>query len=270
MPDPVVTALIPNYKTLKVTKLCLRLLRKYTDPNKIHIIVIDNDSLDESLEYLKSLEYITLIKRKKQQDDTPSLSHARALDLALEQVITPYALSMHTDTFVKHSNWLDVLLAEIEKEQTIAGVGSWKLENKPFIKRFAKAIEYQWERAYYRLIGKTNHALEGKGKNYLYLRSHLALYRMDLIRKHNLSFADSEETAGKIMHKKLIDNGYKMVFLESAFLSKYVIHLNHATMVLHPELGARKSTIRKGLKRINKALKDLNAEQILKEDSLDY
>ncbi len=97
----------------------------------------------------------------------------------------------------------------------------------------------------------------------------MALYRMDLIRKNNLSFSDGKETAGKIMHKKLENNGYKMVFLESAFLSNYVIHLNHATMVLHPELGARKSTIRKGLKRINKALKDLNAEQILMDDSLD-
>ena len=102
MPDPIVTALIPNYKTLKVTKLCLRLLRKYTDPKKISIIVIDNDSQDESLKYLKSLKYITLIERKKKQDDTPSLSHARALDLALEKVTTPYVLSMHTDTFVKH------------------------------------------------------------------------------------------------------------------------------------------------------------------------
>ena len=270
MSNPVVTALIPNYKTLKVTKLCLRLLRKYTDPEKIRLIVIDNDSQDESLEYLKSLKYITLIERKKQMDDTPSLSHTRALDLALEQVTTPYVLAMHTDTFVKHSDWLDVLLAVIEKESIIAGVGSWKLENKPFIKRLAKAVEYRWESAYYHLIGKTDHALEGKGKNYLYLRSHLALYRMDLIRKNNLSFSDGKETAGKIMHKKLLDNGYKMIFLESAFLSKYVIHLNHATMVLHPELGARKSTIRKGLKRINKALKDLNAEQILMDDSLDY
>ncbi len=40
-------------------------------------------------------------------------------------------------------------------------------------------------------------------------------------------------------------------------------------MVLYPELGTRKSTIRKGLKRINKALKDLNAEQILGDNSLD-
>ena len=269
MPKPVVTALIPNYKTLKVTKLCLRLLRKYTDPKKISIIVIDNDSRDEFLEYLKSLKYIKLIERKKKQEDTPSSSHSKALDLALKEVTSPYVLSMHTDTFVKHSNWLDVLITEMEKESIIAGVGSWKFENKPFIKRLAKAVEYQWESVYYRLIGKTDHALEGKGQNYFYLRSHLALYRMDIIRKNNLTFFDGKETAGKIMHKKLVDNGYKMIFLESAFLSKYVIHLNHATMVLHPKLGARKSTIRKGLKRINKALKDLNAEQILIDDSLD-
>ena len=116
MSNPVVTALIPNYKTLKVTKLCLRLLRKYTDPQKINIIVIDNDSRDNSLEYLKSLKYITLIERKKRRDDTPSLSHARALDLALEKVTTPYVLVMHTDTFVKNPDWLDVLMVEMKKE----------------------------------------------------------------------------------------------------------------------------------------------------------
>ncbi|MBW2739606.1 MAG: glycosyltransferase, partial [Deltaproteobacteria bacterium] len=76
MSNPIVTALIPNYKTLKVTKLCLRLLRKYTDPKKISIIVIDNDSQDESLKYLKSIKHITLIERKKKQDDSPSLFHA--------------------------------------------------------------------------------------------------------------------------------------------------------------------------------------------------
>lgn len=269
MSDPKVTVLIPNYKTLQITKLCLRLLCKHTDTRKIHVIVIDNDSQDESLDYLRSLTWIKLIERNKAPDDTPSLSHARALDLALERVATPYVLSIHTDTFVKHPGWLDVLLAEIEKEPMIAGVGSWKLENKSFIRRVAKAIEYKWQSGYYRLIGKTDHALEGKGENYYYLRSHCALYRMDLIRKFNLTFSDGAETAGKVMHKKLVDNGYKMVLLPSEFLSQYVIHLNHATMVLHPELGARKKTITKGLKRIQKELKALNADQILTDNALD-
>jgi hypothetical protein len=40
-------------------------------------------------------------------------------------------------------------------------------------------------------------------------------------------------------------------------------------MVLHPELGSQKKTITKGLKRIKKELRTLNAEQILRDDSLD-
>lgn len=269
MSVPDVTVLIPNYKTLQLTQLCLRLLRKYTDPQRIHVIVIDNDSQDESLDYLRSLGWIELIERKKAWDDTPSLSHSRALDLALKRVATPYVLSIHTDTFVKHPGWLDVLLSEIEKEPNIAGVGSWKLENKPFLKRIAKSLEYKWQSFYYGLIGKTDHALEGKGNNYYYLRSHCALYRMEPIRKMNLTFSDEGETAGKVMHKKLIESGYKIIFLSSQFLSQSVVHFNHATMVLHSELGARKKTIIKGQKRIEKGLNELKAKEILCDDSLD-
>ena len=292
MPDPKVTVLIPNYKTLLVTKLCLRLLRKHTDLQKVHVIVIDNDSQDESLDYLRSLKWIELIERKKAPDDTPPLSHVRALDLALERVTTPYVLSIHTDTLFKDPGWLDVLQTEIEKDPVIAGVGSWKLENKPsFMKRLGKAIEYQWrigyyrligktdkakhienqrQSGYYRLIGKTDKAWEAKGKDYYFLRSHCALYRMDAIKKMNLTFSDGAETAGKVMHKKIVDKGHKMVFLPSEFLGRYVVHLNHATAVLHPELGSRKKTIRKGLKRIKKELEALSANQILMDSSLDH
>jgi len=45
-----VTILIPNYKTPELTKLCLRLIRKHTDSDKIHVIVIENDSNDSSIE----------------------------------------------------------------------------------------------------------------------------------------------------------------------------------------------------------------------------
>lgn len=291
MSHPKVTVLIPNYKTLLLTELCLRLLRKHTDLQKVHVVVIDNDSQDESLDYLRSLKWIELIERKKAPDDTPPLSHVRALDLALERVATPYVLSIHTDTLFKAPEWLDVLLTEIEKDPVIAGVGSWKLENKPsFMKRLGKAIEYQWrigyyrligktdkakdienqrQSGYYRLIGKTDKAWEAKGKDYYFLRSHCALYRMDLIKKMNLTFCDGAETAGKVMHKKLVDKGYEMVFLPSEFLGRYVVHLNHATAVLHPELGSRKKTIRKGLKRFKKELEALNANQILMDNSLD-
>src|SRR6185312_4131555 len=107
MRTPEVTILVPNYKTLELTKLCLRLLRKFTDPNQVKVIVVDNDSRDASLDYLRSLAWIELIERTAIPGESPPLSHARALDLGLARTNTPYVLSIHTDTLVHHPKWLD-------------------------------------------------------------------------------------------------------------------------------------------------------------------
>jgi GT2 family glycosyltransferase len=290
MTTPEVTILIPNYKTLELTKLCLRLIRKYTDPEMINVIVIDNGSKDESTQYLKTLKWIELIERQKIKGEIPALSHSRALDLALERVTTPYVLSIHTDTFVKSHNWLDTLIAEIEKDSNIAGVGSWKLEDGPsFFKRFWKIFEFRIRAAIYLITGnkkKFNHVKSQKksgyygliqksslnyvDRDYYYLRSHCALYRTDLIKKYKLTFSGKGETAGSEMHKSFVEKGYKMVFLSINFLSKYLIHLNHATMILHPEFGLKNRTVRKGMNRIKNELKHIKAEEILQEDSLDY
>jgi len=36
----IATILIPNFKTYKLTKVCLRLIRKFTDLNKVEVRVI--------------------------------------------------------------------------------------------------------------------------------------------------------------------------------------------------------------------------------------
>jgi GT2 family glycosyltransferase len=269
MNAPEVTILVPNYKTPELTKLCLRLLRKFTDLSKAKVVVIDNDSQDASLDYLRSLSWIELVERTVIPGESPPLSHARALDLALARINTPYVLSIHTDTLVHHPQWLNFLLAHIKKDHNIGGIGSWKLETKPFIKKLFKKLERSVQAFYYRCIGKTNHTLEGLDHNYYYLRSHCALYRTDLLRKFNLSFSDGEETAGKVMHRKLVEQGYRMIFLPSETLIDYVDHINHATMILNPELGARERTISTGLKRIQKNLEKYHASEILQDNSLD-
>ncbi len=261
-----VSILIPNYKTLELTKLCLRLLRKHTDPQLARMIVIDNDSQDESLAYLKQLAWIHLIERPRVPNEPPVMSHARALDLGLTQVETPYVLSIHTDTLVKHPQWLPFLIAQLEKEPAIAGVGSWKLEAKPWYKRILKQCERALQRNYQRLLGTTKPA----GEDYHYLRSHCALYRMDLIKQHQLTFADSEQVAGKLMHKKLIELGYKMIFLPSETLGQYLDHLNHATTLLNPEF---KDSLRrnrdKELRRMEKRLLSIGSREILRDAQLD-
>lgn len=255
-----VSILVPNYKTLELTKLCLRLIRKYTSKGIYRVIVIDNDSQDASTEYLRSLKWVTLIERKAVPGEEGYHAHSRALDLAMEQVDTPYVLSIHTDTLVRDSKWLEFLLSKITQSDNVAGVGSWKLESKPWMKRTLKKIEYALEK----LCCKKR-----KGHAGHYLRSHCALYRVDLIRKLSLSFSANNETAGLHMHHALVDAGYDMLFLTSEELGVYVDHINHATMILHPELGAKKKTIKEGQKRIQKRLDAVNAKSVLADHRLD-
>lgn len=264
-----VTILIPNYQTVELTKLCLRSLHKYTNLSIANVIVIDNYSQDKSLDYLKTLHWITLIERQTISGETPAEAHARALDLGLLHVSTPYVLSIHTDTLVKHPKWLEVLLEQIQAHNNIAGVGSWKLERKPWWRRCCKGIEWISQLVYYHLLDRhRQHNIVGIGKNYYYLRSHCALYRTDLIKKYQLHFFDGD-IAGKKMHKELSSRGYQMKFLPSEMLVNYIEHINHATTVLNPELSTRKRSVSKGLRRIEKSLEILNARAILEDDSLD-
>ncbi len=269
MSAPEVTILLPNYKTLDITKICLRLLRKYTDTSRIHVIAIDNASGDESLEYLRSLNWIELIERPKYDHEGPSDSHANALDEAMQRVTTPFVMSMHTDTFVRRDDWLDFLLNKIKADENIAGVGSWKLEVKPWIKRVLKRIEFKWQSFYFPLVGKGYGNLEGMGDNFLYLRSHCALYRTDIIRKHGFLFWEDKDTAGRMMHKKLVEQGYDMQFIPSEILIKYMVHLNHASMFLNEEFKIRQHNRNKGMGRMRKVFHDLKAPEILKDSSLD-
>lgn len=270
MSSPEVSILVPNYRTPEITRLCLRLLRKHTDPQRVRVIAIDNDSGedDASLQYLRSLQWIELIERKSIPGESPGASHASALDMALQTVTTPYVMSIHTDTFVLRDDWLDYLLNIIRQNDNIAGVGSWKLEVKPAWKLVLKKIEFALQSVIYPLIGKEL-ITEGKGKHFHYLRSHLALYRTDLLKKYGISFGAGEETAGKVLHKVLEDKGHEMVFIPSTELIRYAVHLNHATMILNPELGSREKTVRKGARKIHAMLRKMRAEQILSDASLD-
>lgn len=258
MAEAEVSILIPNYKTPEMTRLCLRLLRRHTDLGRVQVIAIDNGSADESLDYLRGVNWIRLIERPEAAKEKGPEMHARALDLALKEVTTPYVLVMHTDTLIGDDGWLDFLLGKISGDETIAGVGSWKLEQVSAWKQFGKKIESFFRR----LLGKKT-KLEER-----YLRSHCALYRTDLIRRHTNGFFDGD-TAGHSLHRMLVQKGYKMEFLESQELGRYLRHLNHATMILNPQPGDRKTSKPAARRRLQRQLDELDYRNVLADSSLD-
>ena len=255
--NPPVSIILPNYKTPDLTRLCLRSLRKYTPHDAIRIFVVDNASGDESLEYLRSLGWIRLIERNPADIDgmAPALMHTTAMDLALKEVDTPFVLSFHTDTIVYSPDWLEFLLGRISWDEKIAGVGSWKLEVVPPLKRFGKGIEDGLKQ----LLGK-------KKPEYRFLRSHCALYRTDLLRQYTHGFSEGK-SAGKSIHRYLVDAGFMMEFIPPELLIRYMEHLNHATMILNPVVGSRRTSAPKARRALESRM--ARFRDILADDSLD-
>ncbi len=61
----------------------------------------------------------------------------------------------------------------------------------------------------------------------------------------------------------------KLKIKEQTEFAKYINHLNHATSVLHPELGNKSSILKKDKKRIKHKLRGIDASAILDDISLD-
>ena len=258
---------IVNYKTLDLTRLCLRSIRKFTK-YPYEVIVVDNDSQDESLEYLKSLNWIRLIERKEQNGVTGGLAHAAALQLGLENCNTEFFISMHSDTFVQKENWLSELISHFKNNEAIACVGTGKIELTPKWREFLKkATDF---RTFKRKLLKEPDAC---GKYRYYNRTICCIYRTGILRKENLSFLMDRGkglTAGKKLYFELVDRGYKTVELSPYVVGKYIIHLAHATQVINPqEFILRKKTSRKCNRLIDKIINLQVTRDILNDDSLD-
>ncbi len=255
-----VSIIIPHYKTESLARLCLRSIRHYTKELP-EVIVVDNGSGDDpSLEYLRQVEWIKLIERKENIGKAPADAHKEAMDMGIAASTKPFILSFHTDTIAVHPEWLDWLTLQLEQTPETAAVGSYKLEIKSKWQLCLKSLED--------ILGLGQKAQAGTSENPMYIRSHCALYRKDALEKLNLHFI-SPETAGRNIHFGLIEGGYQAQLLPVHQMLRYVVHLNHGTMVMLPELGARKKTIRKGRGRIHRFLETPQIQKIYNNEALD-
>jgi glycosyltransferase involved in cell wall biosynthesis len=262
------TICIVNYKTLDFTRLCLRSIRKFTKyPNEV--IVVDNDSQDASLEYLKSLNWIRLIERRAGADEPGGgYAHAVGLDLGLENCNTEFFVSMHSDTFVRKDNWLRDLISYFDGDGDVVCVGSGKIEMIPKWRiLLKKATDLRtFKRKIFREPDPT-------GKFRYYNRTICSLYRTDILRRERLSFLmdrDKGLTGGKKLYFELVDRGYKTVELPPSVMRQFIYHLAHATQVVNPlEFALRKRTIRKCNRVVEKVMSSSLVQKILVDDLLD-
>lgn len=263
------TICIVNYKTLSFTRLCLRSIRKFTN-YPYEVIVVDNDSKDESLEYLKNLSWIRLLERShKPGQPRGSYDEGAALDIGLENCNTEFFVAMHSDTFAKRENWLAELVEHFGNDENVACVGSGKIELIPRWRILLKKATNL--KAVIRKIFQ-NRAVNEKFR--YHNRAICCLYRTDVLHREKLSFLMGREqglTSGQKLYFEFLDRGYKTVELPASVMGQYIIHLAHATQVINPqEFTLEKRTIKKYQRIVDKIMSSEIIQDILKDDSLDH
>jgi GT2 family glycosyltransferase len=266
---PLVSIVIPHFRTEDLVRLCLRSIRRFTGcETPYEVVVIDNHSGDASLEYLRSVDWIRLVERTDVPDGgAGGIPHGEAMDLGMEAARGRYLLSMHTDTIVRREGWLRYLLDRIEADERIAAVGSYKLERKNpvllFLKRITDvhALKEWFKRRVLRREVK---------KRRVYIRSHCALYRLDVLRGLGLSFKmRGQLTSGEHIHIRLNEEGYRTVLLPAPELMRHMIHLGHGTRLFNPGEKTKRSTLQGARRRWERILGLPHAREILEDASLD-
>lgn len=267
--QPLVSICIPHWQVKKYMMLCLRSLRKHSVGESIEVIIVDNGSKDESLDYLRSLDGIRLIERPEEVHTNWPLNVFTAWDRGLAEARGKYFVTMHSDVFLRQDGWLDPFLREIEKSENIAASGAWKLELEHPL--------YLWQKRITGFLTNRLKALAGKKKAIAwkeahYPRDYCAMYRADVLRKHKLTFCPVAGCGGGgySIARQLWDHGYEMGMIPVRELAQKVFHVAHGTAALVPEKSLNHS---RAQKKVENKVEDLFAQDWIlaleSDDSLD-
>jgi hypothetical protein len=210
-----VTILIPHFQTLNSIRLCLRSLRKYTR-SPVVVRVLDNGSRDASLDYLRSLKWIELVTSDRPNDLWHA--HYQAINAALAQVATPYFLLMHSDTFVHHPGWLDLLLDRARRG--FAAVG-------PRHQRVVVRTVGGWPQAWVQHL-RVRELAPGVPA----VRSHCALYQTAAFRQLGCPFslANPLDITCEV-NERLVRAGHPICGLSAFTLARYLFHASAGTLM---------------------------------------
>jgi glycosyltransferase involved in cell wall biosynthesis len=259
-----VTICLVNYKTEELTRLCLRSIRKFTEyPHEV--IVIDNNSDDSSLEYLRSLDWIKLIERPGYIGSSGSVAHGSALDMGLKATNTEYFLAMHSDTLIHRKDWLKWMIEQINIKENTACVGSGKLDLKPrWLVLFKQMTDIK--------LWMKKLRAENPRKYQFYIRAICALYKTEILEKENLTFSmevGNGMTCAKQMYFEMLERGYNTNVISDFKMAEIVYHLAHATMVFNPEFQIKSRTEQKCKAKMEMIFSKPVVQEILNDSSLD-
>lgn len=229
-----ISVCVPHWQVLSYIQPCLRSIRKHSAGADLEVLVIDNGSRDESLDWLRSLDWIRLIERPEEVHTNWPENVFTAWDRGLREATGEYYITMHSDVFIKRDGWLDPLVREIDKSEKIAASGTWKLE----IEHWLYAAQKRWlglaSAGARRLVGKKAPVTVRQGH---YPRDFCAMYRREILLEHDLTFRCifDNRGGGYSIARQLWERGYQMGMVPVREMATYIEHVAHGTAAVRQE-----------------------------------
>jgi GT2 family glycosyltransferase len=119
--------IIVNYNSLQLLKPCLESVQKNIEALSAEIIVIDNNSIDGSREYLEKKQPLTIFNNQ-------NIGFAKACNLGFYQSSGKYVLFLNPDTVVSN-NCFQKCISFFESHRDVGAVGVRMTdENGKFLK----------------------------------------------------------------------------------------------------------------------------------------
>jgi len=227
---PRLTICVPHWQVRGLASMCLRSIRRHSSKYDLEILVVDNGSRDDSLDYLRSLPWIKLIERPEEGCANWPANVFTAWDLGLQQATGDFFITLHTDVLVRRNGWLDSLLAQFTDPQ-VAAAGAWKLELEHPLYLWQKEVIGGLVARCKQLLGRRQ---RGAFLSQRYPRDYCAMYRRESLLQHQLTFvpAPGEITGGYSIARQLWERGYRTTVIPTSEMARNVVHVAHGTAAL--------------------------------------
>nr|WP_255570715.1 glycosyltransferase [Cohnella sp. CFH 77786] len=116
--DPVLTSIvIATFNKLDYTRQCIESIREYTEPGSYEIIVVDNNSTDDTKAWLRDQPDLRIVFNDE------NLGFPKACNQGIEISTGNNILLLNNDTIVTR-NWLSNLIAALYSSDGVGAVGS--------------------------------------------------------------------------------------------------------------------------------------------------
>lgn len=112
-----ITIVVLTWNGLNFTKKCLTSLKENTIYPDYRVVVVDNGSTDDTINYLEGLDWITLIKNPE------NLGFVKGNNVALKAIAEGDVVLLNNDMIIEQSDWLEKLNATACSAEDIGIVG---------------------------------------------------------------------------------------------------------------------------------------------------